>query len=174
MEWPSLSNWWKSRRSNSASPSTVWTQDSDSQAPSHSPKASVPRFWSRLGEILHPARVRELERELVQEREARLLLEGQLTATRSQLDWLREQVVEAQRNERTLYQTGVNAQFQTKYGIAPFPDAPKIPDSLTGFEMPTQIEPDYVDMRARQQQLTSEFFEKGRQLRAEHEKMRKQ
>jgi hypothetical protein len=107
-------------------------------------------------DFLYSRRLTELEQALKVEREARLLIEGQLVAQRGEIDYLRETATAAAANERKVYQMQVNVNMQTKYGITPFPEAPAIPDSLTS-QVQKPIQTDYVAARNLQAAAWSAF-----------------
>lgn len=102
------------------------------------------------------SRINQLERDLHEQRERALLLEGQLAATRSQIDYLREQADKAIENERVVYQTGINVDFQRKYGFAPFPNAPHIPVAQSAANE-SPVVGHHVSMRAAQEQESARF-----------------
>jgi hypothetical protein len=106
--------------------------------------ASSGTFWSRFTGTSRSV----LEAELRIEREARAAFEGQCAALREEVEDLRKQRDDAVKNERMVYQMQVNANMQTRYGFAPFPDAPKIPDSFSGFERKDPVNSDYVNLRS--------------------------
>lgn len=113
--------------------------------------------WSKFIELFHCRRLAELEKDFRTEREARLLLEGQATTQRGEIDRLMEMLAEALRNERRVYQMQVNVNMQGKFGFVPFPDAPQVPNDLYSPDRPSQIEPDYVNMRSLQAEATESF-----------------
>lgn len=72
-------------------------------------------------------RIAQLERDLKEQRDRNLLLEGQIMVYRSQGERDRELADTAIANERTAYQSAFNVDFQRKHGVVPFPEAPHIP-----------------------------------------------
>ena len=115
--------------------------------------------------IFRSSLLRDLRAELALEKEARIRLEAECSILRTEMNRAQDRLDESLRNERIVYQTGVNVSYQSKYGIIPFPDAPRIPDSLDQAKMPMQIPPDYVDVRSVQAERYSEFTERYRQMR---------
>ena len=79
-------------------------------------------------------------------------------AMRSQIEYLREQAVEALKNERIVYQTGINVDYQRKYGFALFPDAPHLPISSAPVNDRIVVG-EQVSIRALQEQQTDNFRE---------------
>lgn len=70
--------------------------------------------------------VRRLEVEVGE----KIRMQDQLIEMRGHLDWLRSQATEAQKNERLAYQMLVNFETQGKFGVVPFPEAPKFPPAV--------------------------------------------
>lgn len=129
--------------------------------------ASADAFSNTFTRIFRNSMLRNLRHELAVEKEARIRLDATCSLLRSELERANERLDEALRNERTVYQTGVNVSYQQKFGIVPFPGAPRIPDSLDQAKNPTQIMPDYIDVRSVQAERTSEFTERYRRMKAE-------
>lgn len=123
-------------------------------------------FSNTFTRIFRSSLLRELRHELAVEKEARIRLDAQCSILRTELERANERLDESLKNERIVYQTGVNVGYQQKYGIIPFPGAPRIPDSLDQASMPMQIPPDYVDVRAVQAEKLSAFTERYREMKA--------
>lgn len=123
-------------------------------------------FSNTFTRIFRSSLLRDLRHELAVEKEARIRLDAQCSILRTELERANERLDESLKNERIVYQTGVNVGYQQKYGIIPFPGAPRIPDSLDQASMPMQIPPDYVDVRAVQAERTSAFTERYREMKA--------
>lgn len=140
----SVTRWWSRVRSSSRLPQ-MDSQPGLSFTSAGGPAiANSGTFWSRFTGTSRSV----LEAELRVEREARAAFEGQCAALREEVSGLRDMLAESLKNERMVYQMQVNANMQTRYGFAPFPDAPKIPDSFTGFERKDPVNPDYVNLRS--------------------------
>lgn len=122
-------------------------------------------LWQTFIGLFHCRRLRELEKDITAEREARMTLQGQVVSQRGEIDRMAEMLAEALKNERRVYQMQVNVNMQTRYGMIPFPDAPAIPNDIYASKMPTQIEPDYVNARTLVAQAQEKFHERGRELR---------
>jgi len=154
------------KRDHSSYPLPVMDSQPDSLCSTTEPRAiaSESTFWRKCIEIFHCRRLAELEKDLRTEREARLLLEGQVTVQRSEIERWSQMAEDAIRNERIVYQTRMNVDMQQKYGFAMFPDAPMIPSEMYSDARPAQIEPDYVSARSLQAEKVSEFFTRGKQL----------
>jgi hypothetical protein len=60
--------------------------------------------------------------------DARLEIQGENRALKAEVGRLQDEVREARDSERKAYQMLVNVDFQLKYGFAPYPDAPKLPE----------------------------------------------
>lgn len=128
--------------------------------------ASAEACSNTFTRIFRSSLLRDLRHELAVEKESRIRLDAQCSILRSELERANERLDEALKNERIVYQTGVNVSYQQKYGITPFPGAPRIPDSLDQSKAPMQIPADYVDVRSVQAERVSEFTERYRELRA--------
>lgn len=127
---------------------------------------SCSAFSNTFTRIFRSSLLLSLRNELAIEKEGRIRLDAQCAILRSELERANERLDEALKNERIVYQTGVNVSYQQKYGIIPFPGAPRIPDSLDQAKMPMQIPPDYVDVRSVQAERLSAFTERYRELKA--------
>jgi hypothetical protein len=103
-------------------------------------------------------RIAQLEHDLQEQRERSQLLEGQLMAMRSQTEYLREQAEQALSNERIVYQTGLNVDFQRKYGFALFPNAPHIPISAAPVSERSVVG-GHASIRSLQEEQTAKFRE---------------
>jgi hypothetical protein len=123
----------------------------------------------RLGSIFQGRRLRELEAELAESREARRLIEGQVMAQRGEIARLSSMLDTAQQNERALFQMHVNIDTQTRYGFVPFPGAPSIPTEIykAAAEVPSQIDSNYVNLQTVRAQRTSEFIASVRKATSE-------
>ena len=155
----SFIDWWKSPRRSSSLPQMDSQPGSESTLPDDPPIVSSETFWSRF---TGTSRLRRrLESELAREREARMMFEGQVIAMREELVALRAELSESLKNERIGYHSLVNAHMQTRYGFAPYPNAPKIPDSYAGFDN-TQVESEYVHIRSLQDSARADFKAKFR------------
>jgi hypothetical protein len=133
------------------------------------PTESGDSFWMRVGSIFQGRRLRQLEADLAESREARRLIEGQVMAQRGEIARLASMLETAQENERSLFQMHVNIDTQTRYGFVPFPGAPSIPTELykAAAEAPVQIESNYVNLQSVRAQRNSEFIASVRRLTAE-------
>jgi len=69
-----------------------------------------------------------MERALRKASDARLEIQGQNIALRGEVENLREEVRKARDAERTAYQMLINVDYQLKFGMVPYPDAPKLPE----------------------------------------------
>lgn len=155
----SLTNWFRKDLSPSASSSTDSHQQFSFPLTVLQEKESGPGFFAKLTEIFHCRRLADLEKDLRAERDARLLLEGQVSAQRAEITRVNEMLAEALQNERRVYQMHVNIDMQGKHGFVPFPDSPSIPSEVyqASQNAATQIEPDYVNMKNVQARRFSEF-----------------
>lgn len=133
------------------------------------PTESGDNFWTRLGSIFQGRRLRQLEADLAESREARRLIEGQVMAQRGEIARLASMLETAQQNERQLFQMHVNIDTQSRYGFVPFPGAPSIPTEIykASEEAPTQIEPNYVNLQSIRAQRTSEFIAAVHKMKSE-------
>lgn len=93
------------------------------------------------------------------ERRARALAEDQRDAVQEQVGWLRKQVEQAQQAERNALQMTINFSMQRQYGVAPYPEAPKLPDRLTTIQDATPIESDVVRPEIAQRRQIDKFRE---------------
>lgn len=85
---------------------------------------------------------------------------GRARALEEELAVLRRQLVEALANERKAYQMQVNIAMQQRYGLAPYPEAPKLPDQFEEkVQVPTPIGTNFVHASTIAQQKTREFKE---------------
>ena len=89
---------------------------------------------------------RQVERQLHETSIAREGLQGEVRALRGEVERLREDLQAAHESERTAYRMLINVDYQLRYGFAPYPDAPKLPEG----RMPSSNEPilhtEYVNM----------------------------
>jgi outer membrane murein-binding lipoprotein Lpp len=69
-----------------------------------------------------------LEVKLQETSDSRMELQGEVRALRAEVARLQEEVTAAREAERTAYQMLINVDHQLKYGFAPYPDAPKLPE----------------------------------------------
>ena len=150
----------------SASSSAAIRSDLSSTSTSHWTIAACESLSNTFTRIFRSGLLRNLRSELALEKESRIRLDAQCAILRSELERANERLDESLKNERIVYQTGVNVSYQQKYGIIPFPGAPRIPDSLDQAKMPTQIPPDYVDVRSVQAERISAFTERYREMKA--------
>lgn len=72
--------------------------------------------------------VRTLARGLQESSDARLELQGENRALKAEVERLQEEVRESRNDERAAYQMLINVDFQLKYGFAPYPGSPKLPE----------------------------------------------
>ena len=88
-----------------------------------------------------------LERRLDEVSLSREALQAEVRALRGEIERLREDTRAAQEAERTAYQMLVNVDFQLKYGFAPFPGSPKLPDMKVPRDDGAVLDAGYVNMR---------------------------
>lgn len=90
---------------------------------------------------------RQLREDLAEASSSRLELQGQIHELRSEVERWREEAAEARKNERTVYRLLVNVEMQLKFGIAPFPDAPKLPEHLVSHDTGGPVDSGYIHGR---------------------------
>lgn len=159
-----LSNWMasvtgfiKRVKTHSESPARAVPLDQHSSTPASLTGGRFATLSSAFTQTFRSSTTASLKALLESEREARIRLEAQCSILKSELERANERLDESLRNERLVYQTGINVNYQQKYGFSPFPDAPKIPDHIYDSKMPHQIPPDYIDLRSEQAAATARF-----------------
>jgi hypothetical protein len=90
---------------------------------------------------------RELEQSLREASDARFELQGEVRALRGEVERMKEDLSASQKHERDAYQMLVNVDYQLKYGFAPFPDAPKLPEKLETHDTGGPVDSGYVPGR---------------------------
>lgn len=88
--------------------------------------------------------IRQLRDDLAEAAGSRLELQGQIHELRSEVERWREEAADARQNERTAYQMLVNIEMQLKYGIAPYPQAPKLPERLVSRDAGGPVDSGYI------------------------------
>ena len=100
----------------------------------------------------------QLADELRAAAEARRELQGEVRTLREELYEQREVARVAAESERQCYRMLVNFEFQMRHGIAPFPDAPKLPEKLARHDDGGGIQMPYTNARS----LQADIAEKNR------------
>jgi hypothetical protein len=90
-------------------------------------------------------RLLELEAQQAEAAESVQRFQGQIHELRSEVDRLREERDEAQKQERQVYQMMLNVDNQVKYGFTPFPAAPHLPSAMENKGNGGPVEADYVN-----------------------------
>lgn len=89
---------------------------------------------------------RQIERQLHETSIAREGLQGEVHALRGEVERLREDLSKSHETERKAYQMLINVDFQMRYGIAPYLDAPKLPEGRAPASDEQILDTGYVNM----------------------------
>ncbi len=99
-------------------------------------------------------------RELEYERDRSIELQTRMAEQSRLIDWLKDELTEARRGELRATQALANYASQLKFGVAPFSDAPTLPDAVV---KPADVDPPPPQYVTAQSILTA----KGQQFAAE-------